>query len=142
VLPGVSVVVDTRGRQFPAITAGDGSFLIAGLPHGIANLTASLAGFNTVATSFVVGDIGHKADITLTVGSMEETVTVSGASPRVNRNPDQKVAPSQNVIDLQRRVAGVLPIRVDVPRAGSEYHFSRALVVNDETRVSFRYKRK
>ncbi len=142
VLPGVSVVVDTRGRQFPAITAGDGSFLIAGLPQGIANLTASLAGFNTVTTSFVVGDIGHKADITLTVGSMEETVTVSGASPRGNRNPDQKVAPSQNVIDLQRRVAGVLPIRVDVPRAGSEYHFSRALVVNDETRVSFRYKRK
>jgi hypothetical protein len=55
---------------------------------------------------------------------------------------EQKEEPSPNVLNLQRRVAGVLPIRVDVPRAGIAYHFSRPLVVDDETRVSFHYSRR
>ena len=32
---------------------------------------------------------------------------------------------SSNVLDLQKRVAGVLPVRVDVPRAGNSYRFAR-----------------
>jgi hypothetical protein len=51
-------------------------------------------------------------------------------------------APSQNVVNLQRKVAGVLPVRVDVPRTGTAYRFVRPLVLNEETSVSFRYKRK
>jgi hypothetical protein len=35
---------------------------------------------------------------------------------------------------LQQRVAGVLPIAVDVPRAGTSYRFIRPLVVNEEIR--------
>ena len=49
---------------------------------------------------------------------------------------------SQNVLNLQKRVAGVLPVRVDVPRAGNSYRFARALVLDEETRVSFNYKTK
>jgi hypothetical protein len=49
---------------------------------------------------------------------------------------------SANVLNLQRRVAGVLPIRVDVPRAGTSYSFIRPLVLDEETKVTFRYKRK
>ncbi len=49
---------------------------------------------------------------------------------------------SANVFNLQRRVAGVLPVRVDVPRAGTSYRFARALVVDEETKVSFNYKSK
>jgi hypothetical protein len=49
-------------------------------------------------------------------------------------------APSPNVVNLQRRVAGVLPVRLDVPRAGTAYHLVRPLVVDEETRVSFKYK--
>jgi hypothetical protein len=48
--------------------------------------------------------------------------------------------PSQNVLDLQKRVAGVLPIAVDVPHAGTAFHFVRPLVVNEETKVTFTYK--
>jgi hypothetical protein len=146
VLPGVTIAVATRGLQFPAISSGDGTFLIVGVPQGIATITAQLAGFSTAAASFVVGDIGHKVDIMMRVGSLEETATVSGASPQVSQSASalvpQKDTPSQNVINLQRRVAGVLPIRVDVPRAGTSYRFSRPLVVDDETRVAFRYRRK
>ena len=51
-------------------------------------------------------------------------------------------APSQNVFNLQRRVAGVLPVRIDVPRAGASYRFVRPLVLDEPTRVSFEYRMK
>lgn len=54
----------------------------------------------------------------------------------------QQNAASANVLNLQRRVAGVLPVRVDVPRAGASYRFVRPLVVNEETQVTFTYKSK
>jgi hypothetical protein len=49
-------------------------------------------------------------------------------------------APSSNVLNLQRRIAGVLPVRVDVPRAGAAYKFVRPLVLDETTRVSFEYR--
>jgi hypothetical protein len=49
---------------------------------------------------------------------------------------------SQNVFNLQQRVAGVLPVRFDVPRAGKSYRFVRPLVLDEETRVTFSYKTK
>jgi hypothetical protein len=52
------------------------------------------------------------------------------------------VPPSQNVIDLQRKAAGVLPVRVDVPRAGTSHQFVKPLVVDQETVVKLRYKRR
>jgi hypothetical protein len=51
-------------------------------------------------------------------------------------------AASSNVLDLQRRVSGVLPVRVDVPRAGSSYSFVRPLVLDEETKITFTYKTK
>ena len=49
--------------------------------------------------------------------------------------------PSQNVVNLQARAAGVLPIRVDVPRAGVSHQFIKPLVVGTEATVTLRYKR-
>jgi hypothetical protein len=49
-------------------------------------------------------------------------------------------APSQNVFNLQRRVAGVLPVRIDVPKAGKSYRFVRPLVLDEQTQVMFQYK--
>jgi hypothetical protein len=49
---------------------------------------------------------------------------------------------SANVFNLQKKVAGVLPVRVEVPRAGSSYRFARALVLDEETKVTFSYKTK
>jgi hypothetical protein len=75
-----------------------------------------------------------------------ETVHVTPAGvdrPRVDRD-EQKVTtpPSQNVVNLQQRAAGVLPIRVDVPRAGVSHQFIKPLVINAEPMVKFRYKRR
>jgi len=36
----------------------------------------------------------------------------------------------------------VLPVRIDVPRAGSSYRFVKPLVIDEETLVSFRYRRR
>jgi hypothetical protein len=49
-------------------------------------------------------------------------------------------AASINVMNLQRRVAGVLPVAVDVPRAGTSFSFVRPLVLDEETKVTFSYK--
>jgi Carboxypeptidase regulatory-like domain len=73
---------------------------------------------------------------------------VPGVTPD-RKDRDEKKAeqhaqnsPSANVFDLQKRVAGVLPVRVDVPRAGNSYRFARALVLDEETKVTFSYKTK
>jgi hypothetical protein len=57
-------------------------------------------------------------------------------------DPNRPAPPSQNVVDLQARAAGVLPIRVDVPRAGTSHRFVRPLVIDEETTVAFRYRRR
>ena len=44
------------------------------------------------------------------------------------------------MLNLQRRVAGVLPIPVDVPRAGQSFRFARPLVIDEETRLTFSYR--
>jgi len=40
------------------------------------------------------------------------------------------------------RTAGVLPIRVDVPRAATSHQFVKPLVVDQETVVKLGYKRR
>jgi hypothetical protein len=72
-----------------------------------------------------------------------QVVTRSGGGDDVRRNaPVTSNEVSANVINLQRRVAGVLPIRVDVPRAGNSYTFVRPLVLDEETKMTFKYKSK
>jgi hypothetical protein len=73
-------------------------------------------------------------------------VTGAGQAPasRPAGREEQKAAdaPSQNVINLQKRAAGVLPVRVDVPRAGVSHQFVKPLVVDQETMVTLKYKRR
>jgi hypothetical protein len=108
-------------------------------------------------------------DFRLSVGEVSTTVEVTAAAPLIETTQTQVTntfsnsnggvgggssgkkdrddkrgfvqnAASANVLDLQKRVAGVLPVRVDVPRAGNSYRFARALVLDEETKVTFSYK--
>ena len=89
---------------------------------------------------------------TLEVGNVAETVTVTGnvSADGLNRIEEQVRtrqlaqlnAPSANVFSLQRRVAGILPVHVDVPRSGKSYRFVRPLVLEEETKITFQYKSK
>jgi hypothetical protein len=90
----------------------------------------------------------------LNVGAATDTITVTESgrqmvqeSRRIERNLKKQVtaadtSASPNVLNLQRRVSGVLPVRIDVPRAGTSYRFVRPLVVDEETTVTFTYKSK
>ena len=82
---------------------------------------------------------GRGAGVGQEPARVEERIEVNAESLKVDRQP---VAPSQNVINLQRRTSGVLPIRVDVPRAGTSHRFVKPLVVDQETTVTLRYKRR
>ncbi len=81
-----------------------------------------------------------------TVQVMTETteIRVSERNEREARKnaEKQQMAASSNVTNLQQRVSGILPVRVDVPRAGNSYHFVRPLVLDEETKVTFTYKSK
>jgi hypothetical protein len=56
--------------------------------------------------------------------------------------PPKLPPPSQNVINLQRRAAGVLPVRVEVPRAGTSHQFVKPLAVDQEITLELQYKRR
>ena len=89
---------------------------------------------------------------TLEPGNVSEVVTVTSGStglytlkPGVSEQGRKNQAaflnvPSQNVFNLQRRVAGILPVHVDVPRSGKSYRFVRPLVLDEETKITFQYK--
>jgi hypothetical protein len=96
----------------------------------------------------------------LSVGAATETVEVTADAPILNTENAtlsslngrnfSKVVPlapgavsrnaSENVVNLQKRVAGVLPVPIDVPRAGTSFSFVRPLVLDEETKVTFSYK--
>ena len=59
-----------------------------------------------------------------------------------NAKKQQQNAASANVMNLQRRVAGVLPVAIEVPHAGTSFQFVRPLVLDEETKVTFSYKSK
>ena len=92
---------------------------------------------------------------TLQVAASAETVTVDASTgtydnrdaERADREARKQAqaaqnAPSSNVMNLQRRVAGVLPVAIDVPHAGTAFHFVRPLVVDEETKITFASKSK
>jgi hypothetical protein len=75
-------------------------------------------------------------------GVAEAVDVVTGAKVRAADGRQAGNELSQNVQNLQKRAAGVLPVRLDVPRAGRSHTFVRPLVMDEETRVVFRYKLK
>jgi hypothetical protein len=160
VVAGATVKVQNldMGGTTTVTTDSSGYWRMAGMRPGRVKIEAAAQGFKT-ATRTATYDPYHPSsyDFRLGVGNVSETVEVSSEAPIVeglnsssHNNEDRKkarkelaqqeMAPSANVVELQKRVAGVLPVRVDVPRAGSSYKFVRPLVLDEETKVTFSYK--
>ena len=105
VLPGVTVqarspVLIEEVRT--AVTDSAGQFLITALQSGVYSVTFTLSGFSTQMREGVELSSGFTANIDaqLTVGSVEETITVTGASPVVDvRNVSQQASIDREVID-------------------------------------------
>jgi hypothetical protein len=145
VLPGTRVSARVGEQLIAEATTNEaGWYLLPGVA-GRVTITAELAGFRSVSRTLRIDPSqARQIDLRLRVGAVVETVEVdaeSADSGRDRRNEAAQV-PSQNVFNLQRRVEGVLPVRIDVPRSGAAYRFVRPLVVDETTTVSFDYRRR
>ena len=145
-LPGATVVVTSGGQRQAATTDASGVYTFSNVRAGQVTITGELQGFKNKRQSFRYAGEGRQVDLTLDVSALVETVTVTAKSSEVevgqNAARNEPQAPSQNVQNLQRRASGVLPIRIEVPRAGVSYAFVKPLVVDEEALVTFRYKRR
>ena len=89
VLPGVTVSVSSPALQVKEmfdVTTAQGEYRITPLPIGVYTVSYTLAGFATMRQEAVRLDLGAtvRLDVTLKVGTLAETVTVSGAAPVVD----------------------------------------------------------
>jgi hypothetical protein len=89
VLPGVTVEVASPAlieKVRTAVADGSGQYTVINLPVGTYSVTFTLPGFNTVKREGIELPANFTATINveLNVGALEETITVSGASPTVD----------------------------------------------------------
>ncbi len=89
VMPGVTVTATSPSLQVPSITSvtdEKGEYRLTPLPIGSYAIEFALSGFQTVRRDGVRLTVGFRAeiDVPLKVGSLEETITVSGAAPVVD----------------------------------------------------------
>jgi len=144
-------------------TDANGNYLASNVPSGAVTITTELTGFKPSRRTLQFDQTGQRADSTLVLDATTENVEVRAAAPIVNtqassttttirpadrvseaqkQKNEENEAPSLNIQNLQRRASGVLPVRIDVPRAGTSHRFVKPLVVDELTEVTFRYKRR
>ena len=154
VVPGADITVNTHsGSSVNTTSDSEGRWMIAGLQPGPVSVNISVPGFKRMQQDFNYDNSRPmRMGTTLEVATITETVTVTAGVADLEKEgrrieeslrttqPTVANAPSQNVFNLQRRVAGILPVRIEVPRSGRSYHFVRPLVLDEETRITFQYK--
>lgn len=105
VLPGVTVEASSPAlieKMRNAVTDGAGQYRIVGLPPGTYDIVFNLSGFRTVRREGIVLQGSFTAQINgeLQVGTLEESITVTGESPIVDvvNNRSQFVA-NRDILD-------------------------------------------
>jgi hypothetical protein len=165
VIPGAQVTVVNGTYRQTLTTDANGNYLASNVPSGSVTITTELSGFKQTRRTVQFAQTGQRVDSTLQLGAVNDSVTVVAQAPLVQtasssrsttiqvpesaappepqkQKKDENEAPSLNIQNLQRRASGVLPVRIDVPRAGTAHRFVKPLVVDEETEVTFRYKRR
>jgi hypothetical protein len=156
VVPNAQVTVTQAetGAARSVMTDSSGRWVVSDLPSGRVEVGTTAPGFMRIIRKFTYDGSRPEPFVTaLNIAATMETVEVRSSAPSVGeyqRNEreakklaaQQSMAASANVTSLQQRVSGVLPVRVNVPRAGNSYHFVRPLILDEETRVTFNYKSK
>jgi len=108
VLPGVSVEASSSAlieKSRSVVTDDQGRYSIVDLRPGIYQVVFTLQGFSTLRRDGIElpANFNASVNVELAVGSLEETVTVSGDSPIVD------VQSSQKTVSLKREVLDALP---------------------------------
>jgi len=108
-LPGVTVTAVSAVIMQPTttVTDGEGYFRLINLPPGTYAITAELTGFATHKHEDILVRAGanFQVDITMKIGALQETVTVSGESPMLEVNN-----PS-NVLNISGEFQREMPIQ-------------------------------
>jgi hypothetical protein len=156
VVSGATITVSTQsGASLSTTSDSEGHWMIAGIAPGPLTVRIAAPGFKDMVHELNYSG-SHPARIgtTLEVGQVSATVTITDGASALESNSKrieesirkeqltQQNRPSQNVFSLQRRVAGILPVRIEVPRSGKSYRFVRPLILEEETKISFQYKSK
>ena len=160
-------ITSDNGAARTVTTDAQGRWSIAGLPSGHFKAKAEMAGFQSsifnlnydasqpsmyrfplrLATSAETVEVTAQA-AQMQAGMVETrggpVIDVASVAQLEILAPNSGAAPqnlaSANVLNLQRKVAGVLPVAIDVPRTGTSFSFVRPLVLDEETKVTFSYK--
>lgn len=156
----ITITSSDNGLSRSTVTDASGHWTVLGLPSGNYKLKLESRGFRTSVNNvrydsnqpsmyggvLSVGGTTETVEVTVEAANVE-TMSSSVALSGRNFSRVTPLAPgavgqnaSANVINLQKRVAGVLPVPIDVPRAGTSFSFVRPLVLDEETKVTFSYK--
>jgi TonB family protein len=103
-LPGVTLVLTNKQTQakYEIKTDREGRFEFVGLPSGEYTWATSLPGFANLAGSVTVAGRNIQQDLTLQVGSLEETITVVGGRPSTADRTSDRVS-AGNVAEIRRK---------------------------------------
>jgi hypothetical protein len=124
VLPGVTVTVRNQetGAVRSATTDAAGGYRIAALLPGVYEATAELAGFTSMKREGIRLTVGAEAtlDFTLSVGALDESVTVRGELPLVEttRSHVATTISQQQITELPLISRDFLSLATLVPGAG------------------------
>jgi len=149
----VTVVHVQTGTTQQVMTDSSGHWVVGNVPSGAVKVTATAVGFQHQQRDFNY-DASRPTtfNTALNVGAVSNSVMVEASTATIvqeSRSIERELkkqaaaaekAASASVLNLQRRVSGVLPVSVDVPKAGNSYRFVRPLVVDEETKVTFAYR--
>jgi hypothetical protein len=154
------IITSETGVSRSATTDAQGRWMVAAMPSGNFKATVEMPGFKTSVFNLNYDSnqpsmYNFPLNVASTAETIEVTAQASQAGNQINvfhgslggRNFVAKLpagavqnSASESVINLQKRVAGVLPVPVEVPRAGTSFTFVRPLVLDEETKVTFSYK--
>lgn len=156
VVPGAHVTVSNEAYGFSRTVVADdqGRWIVSDVPAGSVTARSDVPGFKPEQHQLGFTGKPFHLGFTMRVGSASEMVTVE-QSPKdleraskeferelkINSNYQSAIQnnASSNVVNLQKRVAGVLPVAVEVPKTGTSFRFIRPLVLGEETKVTFTY---
>lgn len=129
VLPGVTVTATDlgTGRASSTVTNERGEYQLFNLPPGRYTVMAELSGFGTATVPLLELRVGQNATVPLSlkVGALAETITVTGASPLVDitssevagnvdrRQMEELPLAGRNWMELSLQVKGITANNVD-----------------------------
>lgn len=125
VLPGATITVteENTGLSRDTVTGADGTFVIPTLLPGRYTVKADLPGFQTTTQTGIAVGVGQELTINLTlrVGGVQETITVTAGAPLVevtasrvganisNQEIDSLPSQGRNQLSLMQLVPGLTP---------------------------------